>query len=144
MRKSRSTFQSGWTEQPFSIELLVVGLPSKFCFPDMKFYERTSDPIEHLETYQSLMELHGYSDATKYPAFHLTLIGIMRQWYWTVHLGTISTFRDLAGAFISQFSVHKVHKKPTHQISTIIQRENKSTEAYLARFAKEEMLVEDW
>ena len=39
--------------------------------------------------------------------------------------------------------MHKVHKKPIHHLNTIFQRENESTEAYLACFVKEEMLVED-
>ena len=69
------------TEQPVSIELLAAGLPSKFHLPDIKSYEGTSDLVEHLETYQSFIELHGFSDATKYRAFHLTLTGIARQWY---------------------------------------------------------------
>ena len=89
------------------------------------------------------MELHGYSDATKCWAFHFTLIGIVRQWYQTLHPKTISTFKDLARTFISQFLVHKVHNKLAHHLSTIHQRENESTEAYLARFVKQEMLVED-
>ena len=36
-----------------------------------------------------------------------------------------------------------MHKKPAHHLSTIFQRENESTKAYLMRFVKEEMLVED-
>ncbi|KAL5573876.1 hypothetical protein UlMin_023473 [Ulmus minor] len=115
------------TKQPFSIELLATGLPSKFRLPNMKSYKGTSDPIEHLETYQNLMELHNFSDATKCRAFHLTLTGIARQWYQTLHPRTISTFSDLAGAFVSQFLVHKVHEKPAHHMSTMRQRENERT-----------------
>ena len=40
--------------------------------------------------------------------------------------------------------MHKVHKKPTHHLNTIRQRENESTEAYLLWFVNEEMLIEDW
>ena len=31
------------TEQPFSIELLAMGLPNKFSIPNMKSYEVASD-----------------------------------------------------------------------------------------------------
>ena len=68
---------------------------------------------------------------------------MVRQWYYTLCSGTIFTFEDLVGAFISQFSVHKVHKKPSHHLSTIHQREYESTKAYLACFVKEKMLFED-
>ena len=61
------------TEQPFSVEILAVGLLSKFCLLDIKSYKGTFDPSNHLETYESLMELHGVFDATKCRAFHLTL-----------------------------------------------------------------------
>ncbi|KAL5537549.1 hypothetical protein UlMin_045506 [Ulmus minor] len=42
-------------------------------------------------------------------------------------------------SFISQFSVHKIHRKPARHLYTITQRENETTESYLTRFVKEEM-----
>ena len=131
------------TKKPFSIELLVTRISSKFHLPDMKSYEVTSDSSKYLETYQSLMELHGFFNATKCWFFHLTLTGIVWQWYLTLLPGTISTFKDLARDFISQFSVHKVHEKLAHLLNTVRQRENEINEAYLSHFVKEEMLIED-
>ncbi|KAL5556087.1 hypothetical protein UlMin_038323 [Ulmus minor] len=52
---------------------------------------------------------------------------------------TISSFHQLSESFISQFFVHKIHRKPARHLYTITQRENETMESYLTRFVKEEM-----
>lgn len=34
-------------------------IPPKFKVPEMKSYDGTKDPVEHVETYESLMELNN-------------------------------------------------------------------------------------
>lgn len=44
---------------PFTDEIMGVELPSKFKVPTIKSYDGKMDPIEHLNTSHSWMELHG-------------------------------------------------------------------------------------
>ncbi|KAL5539641.1 hypothetical protein UlMin_044603 [Ulmus minor] len=117
-------------------------MPDRLKLPDTK-YDGTGDPADHLETYQSWMELNSTTNAFKCRAFVITLTGVARRWFRTLRPGTISSFRQLSQSFISQFAVHKVHRKPTWHLYTITQRENESIESYLIRFVKEEMNVQD-
>ncbi|KAL5576657.1 hypothetical protein UlMin_018356 [Ulmus minor] len=89
------------------------------------------------------MELNSATNAFKCRAFVITLTGVARLWFRILRPGTIPSFRQLSESFISQFSVHKIHRKPARHLYTITQRENETTESYLTRFVKEEMNVQD-
>ena len=47
-------------ESPFMAEVLHFPLPSKFRMPQVKAFDGTRDPVDHLNTYKNQMELHGY------------------------------------------------------------------------------------
>ncbi|KAL5546086.1 hypothetical protein UlMin_005773 [Ulmus minor] len=117
-------------------------MPDRLKLPDSK-YDGTGDPADHLENYRSWMELNSATNAFKCRAFVITLTGVARRWFRTLRPGTISSFRQLSKSFISQFAVHKIHRKPARHLYTITQRENETTESYLTRFVKEEMNVQD-
>ncbi|KAL5569919.1 hypothetical protein UlMin_026494 [Ulmus minor] len=130
------------SESPFTEEIRMAIMPDRLKLPDTK-YDGTGDPTDHLETYRSWMELNSATNAFKCRAFVITLTGVARRWFRTLRPGTISSFHQLSESFISQFAVHKVHRKPTRHLYSITQRENESTESYLIRFVKEEMNVQD-
>ncbi|KAL5580084.1 hypothetical protein UlMin_012526 [Ulmus minor] len=117
-------------------------MPDRLKLPNSK-YDGTGDPADHLENYRSWMELNSATNAFKCRAFVITLTGVARRWFRTLRPGTISSFRQLSESFISQFAVHKIHRKPARHLYTITQRENETTESYLTRFVKEEMNVQD-
>ena len=48
------------TESPFTAGVLHFPLPAKFRMPQIETFDRTKDPIDHLNTYKNQMELHGY------------------------------------------------------------------------------------
>ena len=50
------------TESPFTVGVLHFPLPAKFRRPQIETFDRTNDPIDHLNTYKNQMELHGYQD----------------------------------------------------------------------------------
>ncbi|KAL5554501.1 hypothetical protein UlMin_041902 [Ulmus minor] len=108
-----------------------------------QIHELQRDPADHLENYRSWMELNSATNAFKCRAFVITLTGVARRWFRTLRPGTLSSFRQLSESFISQFAVHKIHRKPARHLYTITQRENETTESYLTRFVKEDMNVQD-
>ena len=55
----------------------------------------------------------------------------------------MSYFHQLSESFISQFAIHKIHRKPARHLYIITQLENETTESYLTHFVKEEMNVQD-
>ena len=48
------------TESPFMAGVLHFPLPVKFWMPQIKTFDGTKDPVDHLNTYKTQMELHGY------------------------------------------------------------------------------------
>ncbi|KAL5541827.1 hypothetical protein UlMin_009537 [Ulmus minor] len=129
-------------ESPFTEEIRMAIMPDRLKLPDAK-YDGTGDPADHLENYRSWMELNSATNTFKCRAFVITLTGVARRWFRTLRPRTVSSFRQLLESFISQFVVHKIHRKPARHLYTITQQENETTESYLTRFVKEEMNVQD-
>ena len=50
------------TESLFTAGVLHFPLPAKFRMPQIKTFDGTKGPIDHLNTYKNQMELHGYQD----------------------------------------------------------------------------------
>ena len=117
-------------------------MPPRLKLPDLK-YDGMGDPVEHLETYKSWMELNSVTNTFQCQAFVITLTSIARRWFRTLHLISIFIFCQLSESFVSQFVVKKVQRKPTRHLYTIKHKDNKNTEAFLKRFVREEMSVKD-
>jgi len=48
-------------------------LPHKFCMPQIDSYNGVKDPLDHLETFKTLMHLQGVTDEIMCRAFPTTL-----------------------------------------------------------------------
>lgn len=72
------------TNLPFSAEIIVVPLLSKFKVPSIDLYDGAKDPVEHLETFKAHMTLHGFPGKISCRAFPLTLKGMVRSWFGTL------------------------------------------------------------
>ncbi|GFY95417.1 hypothetical protein Acr_10g0008020 [Actinidia rufa] len=67
------------TEPPFTERVLRARISSKFKLPaQLGVYEGKTDPIDHLDSYKSLMSLQGCSDEVMCKAFSATLKGPAR------------------------------------------------------------------
>ena len=64
---------------PFTPEIMVVRLPSKFKLPRMALYDGKTDPEDHLEVYEAHMVLYGIPDAIRCRAFNSMLAGPARR-----------------------------------------------------------------
>ena len=52
LRKSQP---HSYTDSPFVDALALVEMPRKFTFPNMKPYDSTTDPTDHIATYKQRM-----------------------------------------------------------------------------------------
>lgn len=66
---------------PYSVEVIVMPLPSKSLVPQTKMYDRCKDSLEHLETLKNHMILHKFTGEITCRAFSLTLKGAKRWWF---------------------------------------------------------------
>ena len=47
------------TDSSFTLSVNSFPLPQKFCMPQIKIYDGVKDPLDHLETFKTLMHLQG-------------------------------------------------------------------------------------
>ena len=130
------------TESPFTIEVLHFPLPAKFRMPQVKAFDKTRDPVNHLNTYKNQMELHGCQDPVRCRAFSITLKGPALAWFNRLPPSSILSFRELSIAFVSHFIGARTYRKPSYHLLTIKQQPLENLRSYVQRFNAESLKVD--
>ena len=63
------------TDSSFTPSINSFPLPHKFCMPQIESYDGVKDPLNHLETFKTLMHLQGLPNEIMCRAFPTTLKG---------------------------------------------------------------------
>ncbi|GFY97877.1 hypothetical protein Acr_12g0004180 [Actinidia rufa] len=90
------------TEPLFTERILRARISSKFKLPaQLGIYERKTDPMDHLDSYKSLMSLQGCSDEIMCKAFSATLKGPVRNasHLFTIHQKETESLKDFVKRF---------------------------------------------
>ena len=61
------------TDSPFIASVNSFPLPHKFCMPQIDSYDGVKDPLDHLETFKTLMHLQEVADEIMCKVFPMTL-----------------------------------------------------------------------
>ncbi|GFY92808.1 hypothetical protein Acr_08g0012040 [Actinidia rufa] len=132
------------TEPPFTERILRARISSKFKLPtQLGIYEGKTDPMDHLDSYKSLMSLQGCSDEVMCKAFSATLKGPARSWFRKLSPGTIDSFGDLSRLFIANFMSCRNRQKNASHLFTIHQKETESLKDFVKRFNQAILEIED-
>ena len=131
------------TDSPFTTSINSFPLPSKFRMPQIDSYDGVKDPLDHLETFKTLMHLQGVADAIMCRAFPTTLKGAARVWFSRLTPNSISTFKELSAQFTTHFIGGHWYKKSTACLISIKQREEKTLRSYISRFNKEALSTDE-
>ena len=91
------------TDSPFTTEVLNRPLPPKFRLPQLESYDGSKDPLDHIESFKTLMLLQMTPDEVMCRAFPTTLKGAARVWFSKMPLGTIADFKQLNKGFVFHF-----------------------------------------
>ena len=102
----------------------------------------TKDPVNHLNTYKTRMELHGYQDPMRCRAFSITLKGSTLAWFNRLPPASISSFRELSITFISHFIRARTYRKPSYHMLTVKQGLQENMRSYVQRFNSESLKVD--
>ena len=111
--------------------------------PQIESYDGVKDPLDHLETFKTLMHLQGLADEIMCRAFPTTLKGPTRIWFSQLTPNFISTFKELNTQFTLHFIGGHRYKKFTMCLMSIKQREDETLRSYIARFNKEALLIDE-
>ena len=101
------------TDSPFTPSINSFPLPQKFRMPQIESYDGVKDPLDHLETFKTLMHLQGVPNEIMCRAFPTTLKGPTRIWFSRLTPSSISTFKELSAQFTSHCIERHIYKRST-------------------------------
>ncbi|GFY86564.1 hypothetical protein Acr_05g0002030 [Actinidia rufa] len=132
------------TDPPFTERVLRTRISSKFKLPtQLGIYEGKTDPMDHLDSYKSLMSLQGCSDEVMCKAFSATLKGLARSWFRKLSPGTVDSFGELSRLFVANFMSCRNRQKNASHLFTVHQKETESLKDFVKRFNQAVLDVED-
>ncbi|CAJ2676632.1 unnamed protein product [Trifolium pratense] len=102
----------------------------------MDTYDGSTDPDEHIENLEALLEYRNVRGSIKCKLFPTTLRKGAMAWYKSLAPGSIDSWSDLCARFRAHFTSSRRHPKTEATLEAIIQGENEPLRAYLERFNK--------
>ena len=131
------------TDSPFTAAVNSFPLPHKFRMPHIDSYDGVKDPLDHLETFKTLMHLQGIADEIMCRAFPTTLKGATRIWFSRLTPNSVSTFKELSAQFTAHFIGGHRYKKSTTCLMSIKQQKDETLRSYISRFNKEALSIDE-
>ncbi|KAA3465350.1 hypothetical protein EPI10_000533 [Gossypium australe] len=107
--------------------VLDLVLPHKFKMPEFEKYNGTSCPEAHITMFYRLMTGYVNNDQHLIHCFQYSLVGAASRWYNQLNRARISSWRDLAQAFMKQYN-HVTDMTPDR--ITLQNMEKKSNESF--------------
>ena len=106
-------------------------------------YNGSKDPLDHLESFKTLIHLQGVPGEIICRAFLTTLKGLARIWFSRLTPNFIGTFKKLSVQFASHFIGGHRYKKSIACLMSIKQREEGTLRSYIARFNKKALSIDE-
>ena len=131
------------TDSPFTTSVSSYPLLPKFRMLQVESYDGAKDPLNHLETFKTLMHFQGVADEILCRSFPTMLKGPARIWFSRLTPNSISTFKELSAQFASHFIRGHRYKKSTACLMSIKQWEDEMLRSYIARFNKEALSIDE-
>ncbi|XP_042942838.1 uncharacterized protein LOC122277020 [Carya illinoinensis] len=128
---------------PYNTRIMVMPVSPKFKVPQVVMYDGSKDLVDHLENFKGHITPHGFPGEIACRVFPLTLKGIARGLFGTLKPKSIDSFEELAKQFLTQFMPSRRHPRPVAYLLTVKQKEDENLKAYLTRFNKERLTMDD-
>uniref|UniRef100_A0A2N9FQA3 Integrase catalytic domain-containing protein n=1 Tax=Fagus sylvatica TaxID=28930 RepID=A0A2N9FQA3_FAGSY len=90
---------------PFTKRIDEYPLPAKFKVPQLETFDGFKDPLDYLDSFRTIMRLHGVSDEIMCRTFPTNLRGSARTWFNQLETGSIDTF---AQSYVQRFNKEAV------------------------------------
>ena len=91
------------TDSPFTISVLECPLPPKFCLPQLKVYDGTNDPLDHIGAFKTILSFQQTPNGVLCRTFPTTLRGATRVWFSKLLAVSIANFDQLSDSFFRHF-----------------------------------------
>ena len=131
------------TDSPFTTSVTSFPLPSKFHMLQVEKYDGNKDPLDHLESFKTLMHFQEIPNEIMCKVFPTTLKGPVRIWFSKLTPNFISSFKELSTQFASHFIRGHRYKKSTACLMNIKQWEDETLRSYITHFNKEALSIDE-
>ena len=107
----KKSLPHSYANSPFIYSIALVEMPKKLLFLNMKTYDGTTNPTNHIASYKQRMFMatipREQREACMYTSFGSSLQGPALQWYTNLPNNSISSFMELKDTFMEQFASKK-------------------------------------
>ncbi|GAU43505.1 hypothetical protein TSUD_398980 [Trifolium subterraneum] len=111
-----------------------VVVPHKFKVPDFEKYKGSTCPKAHLIMYARKMSTQTSNDKLLIHYFQDSLTGAALRWYMDLDRANVSSFNDLASAFIRQYNYNSYLAPDRDELRALTQKERESFKEYAQRW----------
>ncbi|GAU51805.1 hypothetical protein TSUD_415930 [Trifolium subterraneum] len=111
-----------------------VVVPHKFKVPDFEKYKGSTCPKAHLIMYARKMSTQTSNDKLLIHYFQDSLTGAALRWYMDLDRANVSSFNDLASAFIRQYNYNSYLAPDMDELRALAQKERESFKEYAQRW----------
>ncbi|GAU30309.1 hypothetical protein TSUD_385300 [Trifolium subterraneum] len=111
-----------------------VVVPHKFKVPDFEKYKGSTCPKAHLIMYARKMSTQSSNDKLLIHYFQDSLTGAALRWYMDLDRANVSSFNDLASAFIRQYNYNSYLAPDRDELRALTQKERESFKEYAQRW----------
>ena len=118
------------TDSPFTKAITSFPLPSKFRMPSLETFDGSKDPLNHLESFKTMMCLQGVPDKIMCHAFPTTLKGSARIWFKKLTTGSVGSFAQLSRSFFNHFIGGQQYGRPTTHLLNVKQKKGETLRSY--------------
>ncbi|MCI40797.1 hypothetical protein A2U01_0062030, partial [Trifolium medium] len=104
--------------------------------PTMDIYDGSTDPVDHIENIEAVLEYRNARESIKCKLFPTTLRKGVMAWYMSLPPVSIDSWPELCRLFTAHFTASHRHPKTEAALEAIVQRKGEPLRAYLERFNK--------
>ena len=131
------------TDSSFTVAVQECPMPSKFRLPQLEPFDGLKDPLDHLNTFKTILGLQQPPDKILCCSFSTTLKGAAREWFNKLPTSFIDNFEQLSGSFVRHFVDGQRLKRTADHLLTIKQGEKKTLRSYMTHFTRGMLEVDE-
>ncbi|XP_077237337.1 uncharacterized protein LOC143879016 [Tasmannia lanceolata] len=139
--QGRPTVKTYSSKPLFTDKVMDVPAPRGFKMLTVLQYDGTTNTVDHLETFRTMMLLHSASDGFLCRAFPTTLTGAARDWYSMIKPNSISNFEDFGDDLVRHFMSSRRPRKTTASPMAFRHEDNEPLKTFVSRFNREALQV---
>ncbi|KAK2397452.1 hypothetical protein QL285_059022 [Trifolium repens] len=125
-----------------STDIMRAPIPSALeRLPNLPSYDGLTDPDDHINNFNTILNFHRTSGAIRCRLFPTTLRKGALTWYKSLPPRSVFSWQDFSDQFKQNFTASRKQPKTVATLEAIFQGPNESLRAYIKRFNREAVQV---